>query len=150
MLGEYLHQLTAKEEQITHLGWFVRNGIIAATGVTVKYAKVQVPRGFYLLMKNLLGIWEPNAGEAITDQGFELLNPENQSTAYELYRNPIAPFARSVDRQYSDLLIPPEWIVAAWGTFAPGVAANTVRSRVHGILIPQGNIQFFNMEGLGF
>lgn len=149
MLGDDLYQLTPKEDQLTHLGWFCRNGIITGAGVGVRYARVQVPAGFTLRLGNVCAIYVPGAGETIADQGLELINPEGQSTAYELVRLPLGG-QRSFDRQFDQVVIPSGWTVAAWGSFTPGAVSNEVRCRVQGILVPTGNLQLFNLEGLGF
>jgi hypothetical protein len=137
---EYLYKLSSRDQQVTWLDPRFDALSVAAAAASVQ-STLRVPDGRVLVLS--AAVVDAIAGAAQTlDRIVLFCEPPDPSTIS--FRISGGIFAASVEQFVTwtgQLVIPPNWKVAATARFNAGVAANTVALSLAGILIPVGNIQ---------
>lgn len=138
---ELLYQLSARDQQVTWLDPIFDRGDVTTAAVSVAATLHTVPDGRVLVVHSVHAEARPGAAQACTELAIvaRAAGMPNRRLAASFF-TVTANLPRSVDWSGS-ILLPPDGVIIAVGTFDAGVAGNNVLGDVMGVLIPVGNIQ---------
>lgn len=137
---EGLFLLSERDAKVTWLDPLLdeQSAAVAAASVTIQLPRVPIDR--VLVLQSASAQANAGAAQTVTQLAIHIL-PESAGATRRLAGvYPAAPTNQVLDWSGS-VIVPSGWFVQAVGVFNAGAAANTVRLAVHGMLLPNGNIQ---------
>lgn len=141
MFGEWLYQLTAKDNAVAPVLQRVHQRVqVSQAAATVAASTAAVPQDMVFWIQHITTSYTPGGAQTVTN--VEVAGPESNPVPGDLIRSlQAAGASRHYDtRQVSLLLMPGEQLTAI-GTFSAGAIANVVVIVVHGFYLPRGNMQ---------
>jgi len=140
MFGEFLYQISGRDEQLSWLDLVLFEQNVAAAAGSVLSSGNAVPERNIMVMRSACVECTGGGAQLTTGVALLLINPSAS-------RNHIVAASYEINFQShalnwsGELYIPPGWLVRAQGTFNAGVALNTTRLNYNGVQLPLGNVQ---------
>lgn len=144
MIGDYLYELSARDQQLSWLDPLITRVTLSSNTVTVE-PQYEVPSGKALLLRSV-SIWgDAGTTQTVTSLFIELAHT---TAGFETYLATIfseqltTATKNDIALNWSGLIVLPQnWIIRGTSNFDNGVNANTSSISLVGMLIPIGNIQ---------
>lgn len=96
--------------------------------------------GRLVVVTALCGEWGPGAGQNVSGRRLTIQPPGGTSLVLKGDTTALAANLFGYLDWQGELIVPPLWSMRAIGDFNAGVAANSSRLFIHGVIIPIGNV----------
>jgi hypothetical protein len=144
MLGDFLYQLSPRDQQSQGIVPIQRFASVADTAVTSSLNIFSVPfdQLFFPTAWRALSI--PSGGESLVAIGWQAQKTGSSNEFFrfdDFYASPVfsGPFART-GIQTGIMFVPPGWDVLVAFQKSAGVASASYTAQLYGYLVPRGNI----------
>lgn len=154
MIGDYLYQLTPRDEQVTGIE-FVNRNITASGAVVFLQAQYVVPAGRALRLTNAHAFATPAAATAVVSMDIGAYLPQDPANLW-LIESPgvnttnlgtgiIAAFNAPANTPIvthwdGEIWLPPDAILNLRASFAAGILGNRCDMSFSGLLLPRGTL----------
>jgi len=142
MIGEYLYQLRARDDQVTPLDLLCQRDNFIASAVTLTTLYV-VPTDKVLRLQNVFHHSVGGAAQAPTVVTIRIVDPVTLNAFADLFvtTGPVLVGLQNFTSLFGlDTYVHPGFGIRFQTTFAAGAVANQITTTLMGFLMPRGNI----------